>query len=255
MTARSFVAALALASVSITSVASAQPGAKTIAPGDAAAVLRAAAAAGAGGDWQRAGELLEPLDLEKLERGDRAEAHRLRGLVWFFRERPVEAEADFLAYLRLELDGHLDPTVTPPEAVSFFEDVRARHATELRALRPKPRRWLALNLLPPWGQFQNGQRTKGWVIAGVGAGLLAVDVASYAMLRSWCSSANLTCDDGGSHTSAARTLRAVNLIAGGALVALYVFGVGDGFAHRHHGLTMELEPATGGGSLVLSGRF
>jgi hypothetical protein len=231
----------------------AQPGA--IAPRDAAAVLRAAADAGAGGDWPHAAALLGPLDPAALDRGDRAELHRLRGLADFFGERPAEAEAEFLADLHLELDGHLDPAVTPPEAVSFFEEVRARHAAELRALRPQPRRWLALNLLPPWGQFQNGQRTKGWVIAGAGAGLLAIDVGSYALLRSWCSSGDLTCDAGGAHTGAARTLRTVNLIAGGALVALYVFGVADGFAHRHHNLTMEVAPAAGGGALVISGRF
>ena len=145
--------------------------------------------------------------------------------------------------------------MVPPEAVAFFEDVRLRHDAMLRALRPRPRRWLALDFLPPWGQFQNGQRTKGWVIAGIGLGLLAADVGTYALLRSWCSSGDHTCDDGGAHTSAARTLRTVNLLAGSALIGLYLYGVVDGITYRHRGLTVTVAPTSSGGAMVLSGHF
>jgi hypothetical protein len=253
------VAALVAAAAA---AAHAQPASPPIAPPGAAAprapatVLRDANGAAGRGDWQRVAGLVGALDPDALDRADRAEALRLRGLAAFFLGRRDAAEADLLAYLRLDLDARLDPAVTPPEAVTFFDDVRARHAAELRALRPRSRRWGALNLLPPWGQFQNHQRTKGWIIAGTGALLVAADVTSYALLRRWCDPTHKTCDDNGAHVGAARVLRPVNLIAGGALVALYAYGVIDGFANFHRGREVMVVPTSGGGAqVVVVGRF
>src|SRR5262249_28605924 len=153
------------------------------------------------------------------------------------------ADRELFAWLELDLDARLDPAITPPEAVTFFEGVRTRHEAELRALRPKHRS-AALNLFPPLGQFPNGDRTKGWILTGAGAALLAADLGSYAMLRHWCSSSDLTCDLGGDRAGSAHTMRTVNLIAGSALVALYVYGVVDGFWNYrspHHELLVVPE--------------
>ncbi len=226
---------------------------------DPVSTLRAADAAGAAGDWTATAALVGTLDLSRLDRGDLAEARRLRGLADFFAGRRADAEVELVEWLKLDQDAHLDPGVTPPEAVSFFEEVRGRHAAELRALRPQPRRWAALNLLPPWGQFQNGDRGKGWVIAGAGVALLAVDVGSYALLRHWCSSSDLTCDVGSDRAGEARNARTVNLIAGGALIALYAYGAIDGFwgyrSHTEVRVLPMLSPDGAGAQVVLGGRF
>src|SRR6185436_13728464 len=113
-------------------------------------------------NWATAASLVATLDLARLGRADLAEARRLRGLAAFFAGNLAGSEIELVAWLSIDLDARLDPSVTPPEAMNFFESVRARHAAELRGLRPKPHRVGALNLLPPWGQFQNGDRTKGW---------------------------------------------------------------------------------------------
>ncbi len=56
-----------------------------------------------------------------------AEAYRVLGLSLFYQERIEEARAAFLDYLRRDPDAHLDPALVPPEAITLFEDVRARN--------------------------------------------------------------------------------------------------------------------------------
>jgi hypothetical protein len=242
--------AFAIAVVTATSLAHAQPVA-----GDPAAALRDANAAAIAGDWQRVGELVDPLLLQALAPADTAEAHRLAGLAAFFAHRDADAESHFLAYLHLDLDARLDPALVPPEAVTFFEDVRARHAAELRALRPKPRakRSLVLALLPPFGQIQGGEHTKAWIIGGALVGFAAANVASYALLRSWCSDTDLTCD---THTRAASAMRAINLASAGGFLAAYLYGVYDGVVeYRHQNVVLFANPTSGGGVAGVLGAF
>src|SRR6185295_19835054 len=105
--------------------------------------------------------LVDPLLRQQLPPGDLAEAHRLAGIAAFFAQRNTDAETHFLAYLRIDLDGRLDPALYPPDVVAFFNDVASRHAAELRAQRAAlPKRSWWLTLLPPLGQRQNGDRTK-----------------------------------------------------------------------------------------------
>jgi hypothetical protein len=243
---------LALALVAaLGATAAAQPGMSR----DPATILRAADAEGAAGDWTRASALVASLDLARLDRADLAEARRLRGLAAFFAGDTAAADRELFAWLQLDLDARLDPAVTPPEAVTFFEGVRTRHEAELRALRPKHTS-SALNLFPPLGQFQNGDRTKGWIIAGAGVVLLAADIGSYAMLRHWCSSTDLTCDLGGDRAGSARTMRTANLISGSALVALYVYGVVDGYwNYRSPHRELLVVPTDGGAQVMLVGSF
>jgi hypothetical protein len=161
---------------------------------------------------------------------DRAEAHRLVGLAHFFLGELPEAEAAFLAYLRLDLDGRLDPSQVPPEAVTFFEDVRARHAAELRRQRPRQRRYPLLNLLPPGGQLQNRERGKAVALGVAELSLLAVNVASYVALARACRDDDFTCAwDGTEDPGKARALRAANYLSGVALIGVYLYGVFDGF--------------------------
>jgi hypothetical protein len=113
----------------------------------------------------------------------------------------------------------------------FFEEVKSRHRSELDALRPRPkrRRTLLVNLVPLGGQWQNGDRTKMWIIGSAGAALVATNLASYVVLRNWCGTpgGSSTCADAPS-TDAARTMQIVNIASGVGSFALYTYSVIDG---------------------------
>lgn len=157
---------------------------------------------------------------------ERAEAHRLQGLCLLARGARDPAAAAFLAFLRLEPDGHLDPALVPPEAVALLEQVRATHAAELRAARPRPRarRSVLMNLLPPLGQFQNGETTKGLLLGGAELALLGVNVGTYIALRNQCHDDG-TCDE----TDRARTLKGLNIASGALFIGAVVYGIIDGY--------------------------
>ena len=231
----STVVALLGLSCALVTLAHAQPGQTT------SAALRDGNIAATAGDWQRVAQLVEPLFQRPLVPADLAESHRLAGLAAFFGSRNDAAEHHFLAYLRLDLDGRLDPALYPPEAVAFFNDVASRHAAELRALRTRPKRSWYLTLLPPVGQFQNGERTKGYVLGAALGTFLATNLTTYLILRSWCdhtdgpSGGGLTCDDGKDHRSGAAKLRPINIASGIGFLAIYAFGVYDGVqGYRRH---------------------
>jgi len=197
-------------------------------------VLRAGNTAATAGDWERVAQLVDPLLQQRLATADRAEAHRLAGLAAFFRKRSSDAENHFLAYLRLDLDGRLDPALYPPDVVAFFNDVTSRHAAELRALRTRPNRSWILTLLPPFGQLQNGDRSKAWVLGGALSVLLITNLTTYYYLRAWCDHTDgadgggLTCSDPDNRTNAATRLQPYNIASGIGFLLVYAFGVYDG---------------------------
>jgi hypothetical protein len=237
---------LVLAVMLCAEVASAQPAPQALHDANDAALA---------GNWQHVAEVVDPLLKQQLSLADLAEAHRLAGLAAFFQHRDADAEAHFVAYLRLDIDARLDPALVPPEAVTFFEDVRARHAAELRALRPRPRskRYFVLELLPPFGQIQNGAHTKAWVIGGALGVFAIANVTSFLVLRSWCSSTDKTCDH---HTSSATTLQAVNIASGIGLISTYLYGVYDGVvSYRRQSVVPFVAPAPSGGIVGIVGSF
>jgi hypothetical protein len=249
---------------SLPAVARAGDNDRAAAAHSAAAILRDASAALDAGEHQRAADLARGvLANPNVSAPDRAEAWRLFGLASFFLERFPDAEQAFLAYLKIEVDGRLDPAVVPPEAIVFFEDVRARHAAELRKYRPGPerRRYRALNLLPPAGQFQNGHAAKGWVITGLGSLALATNIGSYVVLRQWCNESTGVCrSNGESRTESARTMRTVNMTAGLVFAGTVLFGIYDGYRHfrpnRPRARTsVQIAPAPGGGFASVSISF
>ena len=209
--------------------------------------------------------LVDPLLRGQLPPADLAEAHRLAGLAAFFQQRPADAEAHFLAYLRLELDARLDPTLYTPDVVNFFEDVKSRNQAELRARRPKPRRYWLLNLVPPLGQLQNGERTKGIVLGAMLGGFAVGGVSSYLALRSWCthtsgpSGASYTCDGDGTGKDRARTagiMRGVAMVSGVGFALTYAYGVYDGASgYRRRTVTPFIAPGADGGVVGVAGSF
>jgi len=222
------------------------------------------------GDYAAAEALAHPIvdDIERVDAIDRAETYRVYGLALFFLERLPDAEAALLAYLRLDPDAHLDPGRYPPEAIVFFEDIRARHRAELLGLRERPRtvREWSKNLFPPWGQFANGDDTKAWVIGSAEVLLLATHLTTFFILDRWCdrNGTGVCATAGGAdRRNAASVLRGVNLVSGGALIAVYVYGVIDGFArHRHLAhretpgdMSVGVNTTRGGGVATVSWRF
>jgi hypothetical protein len=205
-------------------------------PEDSSQALRDANAAASAGDWLRVSAYTDRLLKRQLDHADLAEAHRLAGIAALFAQPPAYdvAEAHFLAYLKLDLDAHLDPALYPPDVVNYFNDVRARHAAELKALRPQSKRYPVLAVLPPLAQFQNGDRVKGIVIGSLMGAFAITNVTTYFVLRSWCTrverngNESVTCDDPKNRADTATTLRALNITAGVALIVTYVYGVYDG---------------------------
>jgi hypothetical protein len=247
-----------LALAVLTAVAQAQPG-QMHSP-----VERIAAAASAvdDKDWERVIILVGDVpDDRNVTPADRAEAHRLLGIAEFYRQRYDRAEAHFVAYLQIELDGQLDIGLFAPDVVQFFDNVKAKHAAELRSLRPRARRWAVLNFVPPAGQFQNRQVVKGWVLGGFGAALLATNITTYVMLDRMCSDIDRTCESGTeSRADRARTMVTLNTASGAVLIGLYVYGVVDGFRHyRRTRATVTVTPmsmgARGGTGIGVSGTF
>ena len=217
-------------------------------------VLRDANTSALAGDWQRVSTLVDPLLRQQLPPSDLAEAHRLAGIAAFFAQRNTDAETHFLAYLRIDLDGRLDPALYPPDVVGFFNDVASRHAAELRALRTPPSRpsWL-YTLIPPIGQYQNGDRTKAYVLGGMLGALLIANLTTYAYLRSWCDHTDgsaggaLTCSDGPGNTKdatrAAERIRPLNIASGIGFWVVYAYGVYDGIrGYRRISRERQLQP-------------
>jgi hypothetical protein len=225
------------------------------------AQLRRASSSLARGEYKKAARTAGGLTRASwIERQDRAEAYRIYGLALFFLDRRKQAEKALLAYLKLEPNAHLDPTQAPPEALVFFADVRSRNAAIIAASRPKPKRkmYWYLNLVPPFGQFQNRHRGKGWVIAVGGTLSLAMNVTTFLVLRSWCDQSTGVC----TREDSARKLEVVNLVSGAAALGLFAYGVLDGFHHyrrirkqERRGLQLGIVPERGGARLTLGARF
>lgn len=169
---------------------------------------------------------------------ERAEAFRILGLLKFNEQANAEARAAFLEYLRLNPDAHLDPAMVTPEAITLLEDVRARNLAELDAYRQKPekKRYLLLNLVPAAGQIQNGERTKGILLASGMGLLLATNLGSYFTLKSYCDEVDRTCSSGDEdRTATARNLQSVNVLSGIGLLSLYAYSVVDGYlGYKRH---------------------
>lgn len=189
-------------------------------PPDAAAALVRAAAAYEYGDLNQVVESSRYITEGGLPATpeQQTQAFRLLGIGLYLTNRPLGAEAAFAELLRKDPRARLDPTVTRPELVAFFESLRRQHLVKERSTRK-----MIWNFIPPGGQFQNGDDTKGWIILGVGLASAATYVTSLAIYDSW-----LRPDGTAAHENTANALRPVNAIAGAVLIAVYVYGVIDG---------------------------
>jgi hypothetical protein len=194
-------------------------------PTDATGSLKRVRASYEYGDIDDVVEWARPVAEGRLPGTPAERAHALRylGIGLYLTGRVPGAEAAFFELLRLRADSTLDPRTTRPDVVTFFEQVRARHADEIHAsARENNHKIFVLNFLPPVGQFQNGDRGKGLVLAGVELASLATALTSFALLTRW-QHADLTADD----YSRSTTMKAVHYASWAAFFVAYGIGVLD----------------------------
>jgi hypothetical protein len=187
-------------------------------PADASAALLRARAAYDYGDMNQVVEATRPV-AEGLLPGtpdEQEQSFRLLGIGLYLTNRPRGAETAFIELLRKDPYARLDPTTTRPEVVAFFENLRRQQLARHRRII-----W---NFIPPVGQFQNEENTKGWIILSVGVASLAAAGTTTYLLHTWEQPGHTY----GSHQSAAGPVKTANWIAVGVLAATYVYGVFDG---------------------------
>jgi hypothetical protein len=194
-------------------------------PSTAFAALVRATAAYEYGDMVQVVEAVRPVAEGTLpaNTSQRARALRYLGVGLFLTNRALGAENAFSEWLRIDPNARLDPTSTRPEVVAFFENIRHQQVK-----REMSSRTFAWNLLPPAGQFQNGQKTKGWILAGVELTSAASAATSWLLVKSW-KHADTTYD----HDNLVRGFTWVNWVSGGLLVATYIYGVIDGLVNYY----------------------
>jgi hypothetical protein len=182
------------------------------------------------GDHERVVERLRPiveaLDFARsLPKADRLEALRIYGIACALTNRRTAAEGAFLLLLREEPSTRLDAALVRPEAVAFFDEVRARHRDDLLAAyrQTRPRYYWILDLVPVAGQFQNRQWKKGVAFGAVELGLLATTILTGELLNSWQR------DDYtfAHHASSFAPLKYTNNISFGLLIAVTAAGLVD----------------------------
>jgi len=198
-------------------------------PGEAAReLLRQAVDLYVVGRYQQAADRLRPLVETRVlrDRADQAEALRAYGISLYLIGGRAGAERAFRDLLRDEPGARLDPAFVRPEVVSFFEQVRRRHQAEQNEMlrRRGPKGTAALNLLPPWGQFQNGHRGKGYTLLGAELTLGLTWIATGALLNNWAGDSR----EFRGHEGAYRPLFATEIAAFSAFCATVVYGIVDG---------------------------
>jgi len=225
-------------------------------------------------EYQRAIEVLHPLlypDVLLDSEGDVVQARRMLGVAYLFENKPDDARREFRKLLELRPDYRFDPLLDPQRVVDFFngvlkeeeatiaamearrrqrekieEDKRKQQAMRLR-LPPLVLRYerhsFAVNFIPfGAGQFQNGQRRKGWLFFGAEAVLAATSVGAFITNFSLyglqptrhCNDPTIPrevqCPAGSidhSQEDTSRTLLGIQLASGGLFFAVAIWGVID----------------------------
>lgn len=223
-------------------------------------------------EYARAIEVLRPLlyPESRLEtEGQVVEAHRMLGIAHLFEKQNALAAQEFRKLLQLRPDYRFDALLDPPQVVDFFNSVLREYEGELSQIEARRRqsdieekrrreayerskngptvvekRYLrnsfTVNFLPfGAGQFQNGQRRKGWgfllgesALATVSVGAFATNFAVYGFRpRRGCAKPAMeaggpcVADYRDQHRSEALT--SVQLVSGGLFFAVAAWGIAD----------------------------
>jgi hypothetical protein len=252
------------------------------------------------GEYGRALELLRPLVYPEVRletEGEVVQAHRMLGVASLYENDAESARLEFRKLLELRPDYRFDPLLDPPRVVDFFNLVVQDEEAELAAIEAKRRHReqelaarqrreaerqraqqavvlrydhhpYAVNFLPfGAGQFQNGQRKKGWLFFGAEAALggasLAAFTTNFALFgvapQRRCTSAQAGAlpapcppmDIDRTDENLSKNLLRVQLVTGGLFFAVAIWGVVD--ALRHYESDVLVSPTPNG--MAVTARF
>jgi len=235
-------------------------------------------------EYKRAIEILHPLLYPEVlldSEGEVVQAHRILGVSYLFSGQSEEAKREFHKLLELRPDYRFDPLLDPQQVVDAFNAVVKEEETEIVAIEARRRRRdleiaarlqrearlhppvttivryerhsYLLNFVPfGAGQFQNGQRRKGWLFLGVETALAAISVgtltANFALygvhpyrkclMSPDPSSACPQNEIDHSQEDTSRTLLRVQVISGGLFFAAAIWGVIDAVRHYQRDVLM-----------------
>jgi len=228
-------------------------------------------------EYARAIEVLHPLLYPEVlldSEGEVVQARRMLGVAYLFENKPEEARREFHKLLELRPDYRFDPLLDPQRVVDFFNGVlkddeatiadmekrrrdREKVAADKRQrearLRLPPtvlryeRHSFAVNFVPfGAGQFQNGQRRKGWFFLGAEALLGAASVGAFVTNlglygltpHRGCNvqtAMGIACPPSAidhSEEDRSNTLLGIQLVSGGLFWAVAIWGVIDAIYHH-----------------------
>src|SRR5450432_1577041 len=245
-------------------------------------------------EYKRAIEILHPLLYPELlldSEGEVVQAHRMLGVAYLFDNQLESARREFHKLLELRPDYRFDPLLDPQQVVDAFngvvdeeeaeiasiearrrqrdQELAARRQREAR-LHPTPttvlryeRHPYLFNFIPfGTGQFQNGQRRRGWLFLGVEGGLAAISVGAFATnLALYGLNPHRKCtvpqtvDPGGAleacpankidhaQESTSQALTHVQVVSGALFFAAAIWGAVDAIRHYQRDVPMP-DPTT-----------
>jgi tetratricopeptide (TPR) repeat protein len=217
------------------------------------------------------------------------EAWRILGLAEFQLGDKVEARQAFIHLLSIDPDQTLDPFLVPPPIVEFFDRVRAEAEPELAPLREQKRQLeeqerlaeearrrllleeqvrsgppskvivveehvYMLNFLPfGVGQFQNGDTTKGIIIAVTQVVFGAVNIGSIFLHNAIANDSSRRCYVSNptncsnppipdSDRQLLQNIDTVKYVSAGLFWGVYVYGVADSLIHYVPRIETEVSP-------------
>jgi len=175
------------------------------------------------GDFKEAAKqfhsLLYPLVLK--DKDEILKAYQYLGICYYILDQKLAAENEFRAILRTDPHYSLDPLFTPPQIVEFFDELKRAIGMEAQ----RKRALFFLNFVPfGVGQFQNGQKTKGYLLLGVEGTALLTNLVTYYTRKTMETSPDTYSKD---DVKTANRLQDAQLIAFWVFVGTGVYGIVD----------------------------
>ena len=227
-------------------------------------------------EYSRAIEVLRPLlypELRLETEGQVVAAHRMLGIAHLFEKQNALAAQEFRKLLQMRPDYRFDALLDPPQVVDFFNGVLREYEGELAQIEARRkqadleerqrreayerakngptvverhmiRNSFTVNFIPfGAGQFQNGQRKKGWgflisetTLGAVSVGAFATNFAVYGFRpKRTCTQETMPTDTSGTckdvNQKRSETLTTVQLVSGGLFFAVAAWGIADAILH------------------------
>ena len=183
------------------------------------------------GKYKEAADRLRPLVQSRVlkDQADQKEALRAYGAALYLSGGKEGAERALRDLLRLDPKEKLDPGFVRPEVIVFFEYVRQKYRAELTTVVKSKTGWAWVNVLPPWGQFQNGHHLKGGLLLGGEVLAVSTYITAYALLKKWEGPHGTF----PGHEEHMRPMQITQIVAFSLTIALVAYGIADGFYYYY----------------------